>query len=98
MGGFSRPALVVGVAPILRALADRIGMVAVIDGLVAWDPSRCHLSPGERILALVLNLLTDHQPLYQVMDAFRLTDVPLLLGPGVTAEDLTDDALGRALD
>ncbi len=94
----SRPGIVVGAAPILRALADRIGLVAVIDDRVAWDPERCHLSPGERILALVLNLLTDRQPRYHVGDAFQLTDGPLLLGPGVTAEDWTDDAWGRALD
>ena len=92
------PGVVVGAAPVLRALADRIGLVAVIDQVVAWDPERCRLSPGERILALVLNLLTGRPPLYQVTDAFRLTDVPLLLGPGVAAEDLTDDAWGRALD
>ncbi len=98
MESMPRPGVVVGAAPILRALADRIGLVPVIDQMVAWDPERCRLSPGERVLALVLNLLTDRQPLYQVTDAFRLTDVPLLLGPGVTAEDLTDDALGRALD
>lgn len=98
MDNLPRPGVVVGAAPILRALADRVGLVPVIDQMVAWDPERCHLSPGERILALVLNLLTDRQPLYQVTDAFRLTDVPLLLGPGVAADDLTDDALGRALD
>ncbi len=93
-----RPGVVVGAGPILRAVADRIGLVSVIDQAVAWDAERCRLSPGERILALILNLLTDRQPLYPVTDAFRLTDVPLLLGPGVTAADLTDDALGRALD
>ena len=93
-----RPGVVVGAGPILRAVADRIGLVSVIDQAVAWDAERCLLSPGERILALILNLLTDRQPLYPVTDAFRLTDVPLLLGPGVTAADLTDDALGRALD
>ncbi len=93
-----RPGVVVGAGPILRAVADRIGLVPVIDQAVAWDAERCRLSPGERIFALILNLLTDRQPLYQVTDAFRLTDVPLLLGPGVTAADLTDDALGRALD
>ena len=93
-----RPGVVVGAGPILRAVADRIGLVPVIDQAVAWDAERCRLSPGERMFALILNLLTDRQPLYQVTDAFRLTDVPLLLGPGVTAADLTDDALGRALD
>ncbi|MGC8490091.1 MAG: IS1634 family transposase, partial [Clostridia bacterium] len=91
-----RPRVVVGAAPILRSLADRIGLVAVVDQLVTWDAERCRRSPGVRIV--VLNLLTDRQPLYPVTDAFRLTDVPLLLGPGVAAEDLTDDAWGRALD
>ena len=93
-----RSGVVVGAGPILRAVDDRIGLVPVIDQAVAWDAARCRLSPGEGILALILNLLTDRQPLYQVTAAFRLTDVPLLLGPGVTAADLTDDALGRALD
>ena len=49
---------------ILSTVARRIG-------LVAWDATRCRLSPGERILALILNLLTDRHPLYQVDDAFR---------------------------
>ncbi len=69
--------------------------------MTAWSPGippAAICPPGERILALVLNLLTDRQPLYQVGDAFQLTDVPLLLGPGVAAEDLTDDVLSRALD
>ncbi len=77
-----RPGVVVGAGPLLRAVADRIGLVTVIDQAVAWDATRCRLSPGERVLALILNLLTHRQPLYPVMDAFRLTDVPLLLGPG----------------
>ena len=98
MDSLPRSGVVVGAAPVLRALADRIGLVPVIDQMVAWGRERCRLSPGERILALVLNLLTDRPPLYPVTDVFRLTDVPLLWGPGVTAEDLTDDAWGRALD
>ena len=66
--------------------------------MVGWDATRCRLSPGERILALLVNLLTDREPLYPVPEAFRLTDVPLLLGAGIMAADLTDDAWGRALD
>ncbi len=64
--------------------------------MVAWDPPICKLSPGERIQALVLNLLTVRQPLYRVQAEFALTDPALLLGAGMTAADLTDDALGRA--
>lgn len=91
-------AAVVGAGPLLAAVARRIGLVATIDQMVTWDATRCRLSPGERILALVLNLLTEREPLYQVDDAFRLTDPALLLGAGITVDDLGDDALGRALD
>ena len=98
MADIVRPGMVVGAGPLIRAMAERIGLVPTIDGLVDWDPLRCRLSPGERVLALLVNLLTDREPLYQVEAAFRLTDVPLLLGAGITPADLTDDALGRALD
>ncbi len=91
-------AAVVGAGPLLAAVARRIGLVAPIDQMVTWDATRCRLSPGERILALVLNLLTEREPWYQVDDAFRLTDPALLLGAGITVDDLGDDALGRALD
>lgn len=75
-----------------------LGSRLFIDGLVAWDATRCRLSPGERILPLVLILLTEREPLDQVDDAFRLTDPALLRGARITADDLGDDALGRALD
>ena len=88
MGDIVRPGMVVGAGPLIRAMAERIGLVPTIDGLVGWDPARCRLSPGERILALMINLRTDRAPLYQVWDAFALTDVPLLLGAGITADDL----------
>ena len=91
-------AAVVGAGPILAAVARRIGRVATIDQLLTWDATRCRLSPGERILVLILNLLTEREPWYQVDDAFRLTDPALLLGAGITEDDLGDDALGRALD
>ena len=98
MADVVRPGMVVGAGPLIRAMAERVGLVPTIDAMVGWDPARCRLSPGERILALIINLLTDREPLYPVGEAFNLTDVPLLLGAGITAADLTDDALGRALD
>lgn len=88
----------VGAGPLLRALCEELGLRDPIDQVVSWDPQRCKLSPGERIQALVLNLLTARQPLYRVQEEFALTDPALLLGVGITAADLTDDALGRALD
>lgn len=91
-------ALVVGAAPLVGAIAREIGLVETIDRNVAWDPIRSKLSPGERILALILNILTSRQPLYKVWFSFYSTDVELLLGEGVEPEDVNDDTLGRALD
>ena len=58
--------------------------MSVIDGVTAWDPRRAPLPPGERMLALVLTLLTGRPPLYQAVDTFQLTDVVLVRGPDVT--------------
>jgi len=86
-----RPGMVVGAGPLIRAMAERIGVAPTIDGMVGWE------APGWR-RALLVNRLTDRDPRYQVWEAVDLTDVPWLLGAGLTAADLTDDARGRALD
>ena len=46
----------------------------------------------------MLNLLNARQPLYRVQEEFALTDTALLVGAGIAAADVTDEALGRALD
>lgn len=89
---------VVGAGPVLRALCEEIGLVGAMDAVVPWDRARCRLSPGERILAVVLNLLTARQPLYRAQEQYTLADPPLLLGTGITPADLSEEALGRALD
>ena len=88
----------VGAAPLVRAMCEAIGLRTLIDQQLEWDEARCKLSPGERIQALILNILTGHQPLYRVWESFEDTDCELLLGRGVAPEDLNDDALARALD
>ncbi len=47
-----------------QTVARRIGL-ATVDQMLPWDATYCRLSPGERILALVLHLLTDREPLYR---------------------------------
>ena len=54
-----RPGMGVGAGPLIQAMAERVGLVSTIDALVGWDATHCRLSPGERILALIVNLLTD---------------------------------------
>lgn len=92
------PSRVVGAAPVIRGMADAIGFVDLLNTLLVWDAQQCQTSPGERILAMVLDILTGKSPLYRVQDRLAETDVPLLLGRGRTAADFSDDALGRALD
>lgn len=92
------PGRVVGAAPVIRGMADAIGFVDLLNTLFPWDAQQCRTSPGERILAMVLDILTGKSPLYRVQDSLAETDVPLLLGRDRTAADFTDDALGRALD
>jgi hypothetical protein len=66
--------------------------------MVPWDAQRCKLSPGELITALIICCFLRQRPLYKVFLAFEETDCELLVGRGVVADDLNDDALGRALD
>ena len=91
-------ARIVGPAPLVAAMCDAVGLVQVIDQLVEWDAAQCRLSPGTRVKALIVNILTARQPLYRVGEAFRESDPELVLGRGVAISDLNDNALARALD
>ncbi len=72
----------VGAGPGIRAMAAHIGLVDTRDRAVSWDTDRCRLSPGERILALLVNRLTEREPLYRVQEAFTLTDPASCWGTG----------------
>lgn len=87
-----------GALPLLQHISTAIGLVETIDQLVPWDPVRCRLSPGRRIEALVLNILAGRTPLYRVGEFYEDTATELVFGPGITAEQLSDDCLARALD
>ena len=89
----------VGAAPLVAALCRQLGIPDLIDREATWDPSRCILSPGERITALIINLICEERrPLYTVEDNFRKLDTELLFGEGIRPEHLNDDCLGRRLD
>src|SRR5258708_31272423 len=54
---------------------------------------------GTATVAMILNGLGfSNRRLYMVPQFFATKAVERLLGPGITAEDLNDDCLGRALD
>jgi transposase len=87
-----------GPTVLLNRLCEEIDFEETLNRLLPWDPARSKLSPGTRIKALVMNILTGRDPLYKVETFYRDQDVELLFGPGVRADDLTDDGLARALD
>jgi transposase len=87
-----------GPLPIIAAVCRETGLVETIDGLVDWDEQECTLSPGERVMALIMNVLTEGEPLYRLPEFFQETDTDNLFHEGIDPEHLNDDALGRVLD
>ena len=81
--------------PVVKEYARRMGLVEVIDRALV---SGMRVSPGKVILGLVMNVLCGRSPLYRVAEFFRIRDVPLLPGEGMTAAMLNDDTIGRVLD
>lgn len=86
---------------------DHLGIVAGVCqeiGLAAWldtqEPgNRQQVSVGTATAAMVLNGLGfSNRQLYLVPQFFANKPVEHLLGPGITAEMLNDDCLGRTLD
>ena len=70
----------------------------MIDTTVDWDEQQCTLSPGERVMALIMNVLTEGEPLYRLPEFFQETDTENLFHEGIDPGHLNDDALGRVLD
>lgn len=87
---------VMGPSPVLARLIDWLGWVHIIDETVPRPA--CKLSVGLRTKALLINIGTNREALYRVEEFYAQRDVEVLLGSGVCAEDLNDDALARALD
>jgi transposase len=86
---------------------DHLGIVAGVCreiGLAEWldtQDERSHerVSVGTATVAMILNGLGfSNRRLYLAPQFFATKPVERLLGPGITAEDLNDDCLGRALD
>jgi transposase len=86
---------------------DHLGIVAGVCqeiGLAAWldtqeAGNRQQVSVGTATVAMVLNGLGfSNRQLYLVPQFFANKPIEHLLGPGITAEMLNDDCLGRTLD
>jgi len=87
-----------GATGLILSLCNEIKLVEHINHAVTWDPTQWNVSPGEHILALVINTLCGRVPLYRVEKFYEEQDVEGLFGVGRKAEDFNRFALGRALD
>ena len=86
-----------GFAVAAADMAARIGLVDLINASVPWDPKQCQVSPGTRILALIIAMMVDTMALYRLEEFYAELDCDVLFGGGRRAPDFNDDAIGRAL-
>jgi transposase len=78
---------------------DELGIGAVLDQATQQTPDTRFVTVGSAVKAMVLNGLGFvNQPLYLVPRFFQHKPTQRLVAPGIDAEHLNDDALGRALD
>ncbi len=78
-------------------MAERIGLVDMLNARIAWDPQQCQVSPGVRLLALIIAFLVDPMALYRLEEFYDDLDCGVLFGAQRQASDFNDDAIGRAL-
>jgi transposase len=82
---------------IVAGVCREIGLIEEIDRIVG--PTERKVSVGQATQAMVLNALGFvGRALYLTPEFFANKPVELLIGEGITAADLNDDSLGRALD
>src|SRR5467141_4989874 len=81
--------------PIVKAYADKIGLVEAINQRV---PTEMGIDPGTIVLGLILDTLSGRSPLYRLEEFFAHQDTALLLGQAIAPDALNDDTVGRILD
>src|SRR5215467_5219804 len=81
----------------VAGICREIGLAEYLDALAG--SSQQQVSVGTATVAMILNGLGfSNRRLYLVSQFFATKPVEHLLGPGITAEQLHDDCLGRTLD
>jgi len=81
--------------PIVKAYADRMGLVEVINQLVSTEMA---IDPGTIVLGMILETLSGRSPLSRLEEFFTHPDTALLLGKPVTPRAFDDDTVGRVFD
>src|SRR5512145_1597207 len=74
--------------PIVKAYADKIGLVEVINEVV---PTEMAIDPGTIVLGMILDTLSGRSPLYRLAEFFACQDTALLVGKAITPGAFDDD-------
>src|ERR687888_115907 len=84
---------------LVAGMFDELGIGAVIDHATRQNPETRMVTVGNAVKAMVLNGLGFvNQSLYLVPMFFQHKPTHRLVAPGIEAQHLNDDTLGRALD
>jgi hypothetical protein len=81
--------------PLVKAYADKIGLVEAINQVV---PTEMAIDPGTIVLGMILDTLSGRSPLYRLEEFLACQDTALLLGKAVAPSAFDDDTVGRVLD
>lgn len=81
--------------PIVKAYADKIGLVETVNELV---PTDMEVDPGTIVLGMILDTLSGRSPLYRLEESFAQHDTELLLGNALPPQAFNDDTVGRVLE
>src|SRR5690606_15821272 len=91
-------AKVVGATAFIAQVCRDLGIADKVNRMVEWDQKQWKLSPGTRVVALIINIICHRQPLYRVWEFYEHLDLDLLFDEPVAVEDLNDDGFARTLD
>ena len=84
---------------LVAGMCDELGVSDLINRVMIQDKEKRTVSIGQAVKAMILNGLGfANRTLYLSPLFFADKPVERLLGPGIQAEHLNDDVLGRALD
>src|SRR5512145_1011625 len=81
--------------PIVKAYADKIGLVKAINEVVSTE---MEVDPGTIVLGMILDTLSGRSPLYRLEEFFTHQDTSLLLGKAIAPSAFDDDTVGRVFD
>jgi len=81
--------------PIVKEYAKRLNLVETINSMVDSEMS---LSPGDAVLAMIMDTVSGRNPLYRLEESFHDLDTELILGKPIDPAKFNDTNLGRVLD